>query len=102
METNDLLKIIGQNVSKLRMDKGISKEDFAKAIGVDITGMEKIEAGIGPLQVSTLFAMARELKVKDYELMGSSEPALPMAEMDGTIYDMMTFARVPLRKLEDL
>ena len=58
-----LNKKIGQNIRKLRKERGFSQEILAYEAGVERSQMGKIERGAG-VSIGTLFKLSKTLKVE--------------------------------------
>jgi transcriptional regulator with XRE-family HTH domain len=62
------IKRLGQNVTKLRKDKGLSLEMLSNIADIDLSGLHRIETGKTDPKVSTLFKIARALDIDVKEL----------------------------------
>lgn len=63
MKKNELNKKIGQRIIELRMKKGWSQSDLARAAGKDRQAMEKLENGRVNPTLFSLFEIAQALQV---------------------------------------
>ena len=68
LEKLDLATKIGENIKKLRKDKGMNQSQLARACGMDRQHMEKIENAKVSANVYTLYIMSQSLNVKMSEL----------------------------------
>lgn len=68
LEKIDLATKIGENIKKLRKDKGLNQSQLARACGMDRQHMEKIENAKVSANVYTLYIISGALKVKMSEL----------------------------------
>ncbi len=59
----------GQNISQAREDKGYTQADLAKMSGVSLSRIKIIETGQSNFRLSTLYYIARALKIELGELM---------------------------------
>jgi transcriptional regulator with XRE-family HTH domain len=64
----DLTKLIGQNIRKARLEKGVKLETLAKSIRVDKSTMSKIENGQSEITISRLEKIANALQI-DYNIL---------------------------------
>jgi putative transcriptional regulator len=63
VKKNELNKRIGQRIIELRMKKGWTQSDLARAAGKDRQAMEKLENGRVNPTLFTLFEIAQALEV---------------------------------------
>tara|TARA_B100001094_G_C17778424_1_gene598507 strand:+ start:228 stop:455 length:228 start_codon:yes stop_codon:yes gene_type:complete len=68
LEKLDLATKIGENIKKLRKDKGMNQSQLARACGMDRQHMEKIENAKVSANVYTLYIISQSLNVKMSEL----------------------------------
>ena len=68
LEKLDLATKIGENIKKLRKDKGMNQSQLARACGMDRQHMEKIENAKVSANVYTLYIISQALNVKMSEL----------------------------------
>lgn len=68
LEKLDLSTKIGENIKKLRKDKGMNQSQLARACGMDRQHMEKIENAKVSANVYTLYIISEALNVKMSEL----------------------------------
>ncbi len=69
MKKDDLLKLVGNNIKSLRLEKGLSQVDLVGKIEgqIDTTNISRIEAGRTNPTVHTLYriAIALDVELKD-------------------------------------
>lgn len=63
MKKNELNKKIGQRIIELRLQKGWSQSDLARAVGKDRQAMEKLENGRVNPTLFSLYEIAQALKL---------------------------------------
>lgn len=65
MEKSEILKIIGQNVKRIRHDKGLTQVDLVGKIKaqIDTTNISRIEKGRTNATIHTLFRISQALEV---------------------------------------
>ncbi|NER13104.1 helix-turn-helix domain-containing protein [Leptobacterium flavescens] len=63
-----LLEAFGNNLRRLRKEKGFTQEKLAFEIGIEISQISRIERGILNTSVSTANAISKALKVPIREL----------------------------------
>ncbi len=59
-----ILKNFGEQVKKLRMDAGLSQEEFAERLGIHRTYVSFIERGQRNPSLLMIFKISRILKIK--------------------------------------
>ncbi len=63
-------KAFSKNLKKLRLDKGFTQEQFAEKLGISVRYIQQLEGKNTPnVKIDTLELLAKELKVKPYELL---------------------------------
>ncbi len=62
--------ILGSNIRRLRMAKGVSQADLAEAAGLSRPGYRNVEVGAATPRTSTLMRIAEALGVKLEALLG--------------------------------
>ena len=65
----DEAKKLGQNLKKIRLDKGITQTSIAKALGADRSFVSNIENGKTNPTLSTISSLAKALGVSTNELL---------------------------------
>lgn len=68
LKDKDFLKSLGKHIRKVRKQKGFTQEKLAFEIGIEISQISRLERGILNTSVSTIHAIAKELKVPIKEL----------------------------------
>ena len=65
MEKTEILKIIGQNVKRIRLEKGWTQVDLVGKIEarIDTTNISRIEKGRTNATIHTLFRISQALEV---------------------------------------
>ncbi len=65
MKKSEILKIIGQNIKKIRTEKGLTQVDLVGKIEaqIDTTNISRIEKGRTNATVYTLFRISQALEV---------------------------------------
>lgn len=69
MEKNTFLKKMGRSIKEYRREKGITQRDLAERAAVNYRHMQSIEAGLVDIKLSTLYSIARALKVSPRDLL---------------------------------
>ena len=62
MEKKYVLKQIGKNIQKIRMEKGYTQETFSELMGVSWSYVAKIESGILNLSLGKITELANYLQ----------------------------------------
>lgn len=68
MTINNEVKILGKNLKKVRIKKGLSKSRLARKANININTLSRLENGIGNPLISTLYRLSLALKTKLYIL----------------------------------
>ena len=65
MKKSEMLKIIGQNVKRIRLEKGLTQVDLVGKIEarIDTTNISRIEKGRTNATIHTLFRISQALEV---------------------------------------
>ena len=61
--TDDIYKVIGERIKKLRKAQGLSQEKLAERAGIDRSHMGFIEQGRRQPTIATLFKLAKTLNI---------------------------------------
>jgi transcriptional regulator with XRE-family HTH domain len=69
MNREDALKLLGQRVAKLRLDRGLTQEQLAESMGVSQNHIAYIELGARNTGVWSILLIARALNVRPGELL---------------------------------
>jgi len=67
--TNQTLKLIGQNIRKLRKEKGWTQEVFAEAANINDKEVSHIESGNRNITIETLIKISIALSVSSTDLL---------------------------------
>lgn len=62
------LKIIGQNIAKIRKERGLTQEDLCGLAKIDRSYLSEIENGKMNVTIKALVGIAKALKVKLSEI----------------------------------
>lgn len=65
----DIVKVFGQNVRRLRLEKGLSQEKFAEYCGLHRTYISDIECFTRNVSLETVQKIADALKVDSFRLL---------------------------------
>lgn len=68
MEKKYILKQIGKNIQKIRLEKGYTQETFSELMGVSWSYVAKIESGILNLSLGKINEIANYLKTDINEI----------------------------------
>ena len=68
VRNNKLLKEFGKNLRKIRNDKGITQEELAFKIELEISQISRIERGLLNSSISTAYEIANALEIDLKEL----------------------------------
>ena len=63
LRNKDFLIAFGQNLKKIRLEKGFTQEKLAFSIGVEISQISRIERGILNTSISTVEALSKALEI---------------------------------------
>jgi len=63
MDKKNVLKQIGKNIQKARIEKGLTQETFSERMGVSWSYVAKIESGILNLSIGKILEFANYLNV---------------------------------------
>ena len=69
MDKKYVLKQIGKNIQKARMQKGLTQETFSELMGVSWSYVAKIESGILNLSVGKITEIANFLNININEIL---------------------------------
>lgn len=73
MSSSKLIKEIGANLKKLRLDKKSGQTEVANALGISVAALSKIENGLTDLNISRLAQMAAYFQVSLASILGEGE-----------------------------
>lgn len=71
MENNEdifFLKVFGQNVRKIRKDKGLTQEQLSNDLGMEISQISRIERGVVNTSILNITKIAQVLEIDIEEL----------------------------------
>ena len=77
MEEKELLKHIGQNIKKLRMENQMLQQDLAAVCNIEVPNMSRIENGKSNLTIRTLYKIANALGVSIKTLVDTDNELIP-------------------------
>lgn len=69
MDKKNVLKQIGKNIQKVRIEKGYTQETFSELMGVSWSYIAKIESGILNLSIGKIFELSKYLDVDVNQLL---------------------------------
>ena len=69
MDKKNVLKQIGKNIQKVRIEKGYTQETFSELMGVSWSYIAKIEFGILNLSIGKIFELSKYLDVDVNQLL---------------------------------
>ena len=72
--------LIGWNLRRLRVERGLSQERLALAAGIDRAYVGRVERGSENVTITTLEAMARAMAVQVAELLAVPDANAPRPE----------------------
>ena len=64
----EFINTFGKNLRKIRKEKGLTQQDLANDIDVEISQISRIERGIINTSIATANTLARALKIEVSEL----------------------------------
>ncbi len=70
LNKKDLLKLMGENIRKARMDKELSQEELGSAIGYTSAGICQIERGKRDCGVYSIYQICKRLSITPTKLLG--------------------------------
>lgn len=68
----DMRRLVGQNVRKLRLERGMTQEQFAQVSGLTQQYISGLESGKRNPTVVTLYELAQALSVEPTDLLKTS------------------------------
>lgn len=71
----DMRKLVGRNVRKFRLERGLTQEDFAVVAGVGQNYLSDLERGKRNPTVLTLWELSQALKVSPVDLITPDDEA---------------------------
>lgn len=73
IDKNLILKEFGANLRKLRLIKGLTQEQLANELGVEISQISRIERGVINTSVTTLYIISKILEANTDDFFNSSK-----------------------------
>ena len=97
---NEIVKVVGTNLRRLRTDQSLSLSDLSRSSGVAKATLSALEGGRGNPTLETLSALAAALEIPMGDLITAADP-LPVTvvrsdegtEIPGTANDLRLIAR---------
>jgi transcriptional regulator with XRE-family HTH domain len=98
--SNEIVKVVGTHLRRLRADQGLSLSDLARGSGVAKATLSALEGGRGNPTLETLSALAAALQIPMGDLITPADPA-PVTvvrsdagtDIPGTVNDLRLIAR---------
>jgi transcriptional regulator with XRE-family HTH domain len=98
--SNEIVKVVGTNLRRLRAEQSLSLSDLARSSGVAKATLSALEGGRGNPTLETLSALAAALQIPMGDLITAADPA-PVTvvrsdegtEIPGTANDLRLIAR---------
>lgn len=75
MASQHLITEIGGNIRQLRLDKGKGQTEVAKALGISVAALSKIENGQTDINLSRLIQIAKYFEVSVTAILSKDIPA---------------------------
>lgn len=72
METN-VCKVLGENIKKIRKIRGITQNELAEMLSLEVKSLSLIETGKGFISAKTLEKLIKILKISPAELFATSD-----------------------------
>jgi transcriptional regulator with XRE-family HTH domain len=79
VEEDDLQRVVGRNLRRLRRASGLSQEAFAESLGYQRGYIAQVERGERNLTLRTVARLALQLKVDPLTLLSDPEPGVEEA-----------------------
>jgi transcriptional regulator with XRE-family HTH domain len=97
---NEIVKVVGTNLRRLRTGQGLSLSDLSRSSGVAKATLSALEGGRGNPTLETLSALAAALEIPMGDLITAADP-LPVTvvrsdegtDIPGTVNDLRLIAR---------
>ena len=64
IEKQEILIRFGNNLRKLRLEKGFTQERLANELGIEISQVSRIERGVINTSMTTIYSISKILKVE--------------------------------------
>ena len=65
-----MMKRIGRNIRRVRLEKNLTQEEVSEKMGVNLKNYQRLEYGERPISTRNLFRIARRLEVTMERLVG--------------------------------
>ncbi len=75
MTSQHLITEVGSNIRQLRLDKGKGQTEVAKALGISVAALSKIENGQTDINLSRLIQIAKYFEVSVTSILSKDAPA---------------------------
>lgn len=75
MDSQHLITEVGSNIRQLRLEKGKGQTEVAKALGISVAALSKIENGQTDINLSRLIQMAKYFGVSVASVLSKDIPA---------------------------
>ncbi|WP_218925764.1 helix-turn-helix domain-containing protein [Flavobacterium sediminis] len=72
-DKTEILKLFGKNLRKLRESKGLTQEQLANELGLEISQISRIERGVINTSIYTLYQISSFLNIDMNELFKTTE-----------------------------
>ena len=69
---SDVMKNLGENLARIRMERGLSRKEISVLLGISEIELEDIEEGRGDVDVEFIYSIARILKMGIEDFLHSS------------------------------
>lgn len=81
MNKKESKKVFGQNLKRLRLERGMSQDELAKALGyTNRSSINKIEVGRSSVPTEKITLLAQILNVSPLELFRDDEPVITISD----------------------
>ena len=87
MDKKELMRIIGDNLQEVRMQRGFTQEKMAEKVGISTSFYANIERGIKGVSVYVLNQIAAELDVSVDYLLNSNHSTVQMSNINLLLRD---------------
>lgn len=64
LDKKNILIEFGNNVRRIRLESGLTQEQLANELGVEISQISRIERGVINTSVTTLYSISKTLKIE--------------------------------------
>jgi len=77
---SDVKKNLGENLTRIRMERGLSRKEISALLGISETELEDIEEGRCDVDVEFIYSIARILKMGIEDFLHSSKGKYKLLE----------------------